>query len=464
MGVSVKQSTGASPPNARSECAGSSAETRRSDARRSSEPATQVAEARASDHSAIHQTLVDVFQGPSASEFAAQIEEPLYEPTDRLIIKQRGRVAAHLQLTHRTWCFGAARIPVAGVHWLCTLPEMRGCGHAHALLATADQRMRNDSVALGLLRTEIPHFYHRSQWAVCGRHSYTRSGARKILAQLSAQKSPSLIQQEKRLNIRHWRQMELAPLMCIYQDHARALYGPFERSEEHWRWLIGRRAYDQILVALDTNDAADEGREAEDEAGGTIVGYAITKGAQVLEMMTLADHPTAANQLLSRVCRDAIERDDHTVIYHGAPTDPTHDTLVMAGGSWHHHEACKREVFMTRLLDPVETLRHLEPELRARAASAGLKLPIELGVLVDSEKYLLSLSKDEMSVAAGRLGRSYIACTWPEFTRLALGHYDVEQVLDEGRLQASTQISEDLARVLLCRVPHWRPPLDDLPA
>jgi hypothetical protein len=137
--------------------------------------------------------------------------------------------------------------------------------------------------------------------------------------------------------------------------------------------------------------------------------------------------------------------------------------LVIAGGSWHHHEACQREVFMTRLLDPCQTLKHLEPQLRKRAADAGLKLPIELGLLIDADKYLLTLSDDVLEVSTGRLGRSYIACTWPEFTRLVLGHYDIEQIVDEGRLQASTQISEEVARALFRRVPHWRPPLDDLP-
>ncbi len=426
-----------------------------------------VIEATASDHAAIYQTLLDVFQGPSAAEFAAQQEDPLYEPADRLIVKQDDRVAAHLQLTHRTWCFGAARIPVAGVHWLCTLPEMRGRGHAHALLAAADEKMASSGTALGLLRTDIPHFYHRSGWAVCGRHSYTRAGARKILAQLSAQKSPSLMRKERRLNIRHWRQMELGALMRIYQDSVRELYGPLERTEEHWRWLIGRRAYHQILVALDGERKGEPSGEvqegADDEVGGTIVGYAITKGAQILELMTLADHETAAQQLVARVCGDAIERDDHTMIYHGPPTDPLHETLVMAGGSWHHHEACQREVFMTRLLDPGQTLRQLEPELRQRAADAALKLPIELGLLIDADKYLLTLSEDSLEVTSGRLGRSYIACTWPEFTRMVLGHYDIEQIVDEGRLQASPQISEEVARALFRRVPHWRPPLDDLP-
>ena len=466
MGASVKQTVAALPSVSEKGRAnsGQSTQDHGFGVKRKTAGAPLVVAATASDHAAIHQTLLDVFQGPTAGEFSAQLEDPLYEPCDRLIIKQRGRVAAHLQLTHRMWCFGAARIPVAGVHWLCTLPEMRGSGYGHALLAAADEKMRQDATVLGLLRTEIPHFYHPSRWAVCGRHSYTRADARKILAQLSASKAPNLMKKEKRLNIRHWRQMELAALMRIYQERVHTLYGPLVRSEQHWRWLIGRRAFDQIIVAIDGGNRAVASTDPDDDPGGTIVGYAITKGPQILELMTLANHVTAAQQLLARVCGDAIERDDHTVIYHGPPADSLHETLVLANGSWHHHEACQREVFMTRLLDPGQTLRYMEPELRERAARADLRLPVELGMLIDTEKFLLSLTDDRLDVTRGRLGRSYIACTWPEFTRLALGHYDVDHVIAEGRLQASTQISEEVTRALLGRVPHWRPPLDDLPS
>ncbi len=50
-------------------------------------------------------------------------------------------VLSHLQLTHRTMLFGNLTIPVAGVHWLGTLPEFRNQGFASRLLQETDRRM-----------------------------------------------------------------------------------------------------------------------------------------------------------------------------------------------------------------------------------------------------------------------------------------------------------------------------------
>src|ERR1700704_1849440 len=66
--------------------------------------------ARAGDHPAIHQLLLSQFRGPSSVEFQAQLDEPLYEPTDRLLVKQRDDVVAHLRLTKRLLSFGPLKI------------------------------------------------------------------------------------------------------------------------------------------------------------------------------------------------------------------------------------------------------------------------------------------------------------------------------------------------------------------
>src|SRR5688572_1355965 len=48
----------------------------------------RLAAATAGDHAAIHQLLTTVFQGPSRDDFSASLEDPLYEPCDRLIVKR----------------------------------------------------------------------------------------------------------------------------------------------------------------------------------------------------------------------------------------------------------------------------------------------------------------------------------------------------------------------------------------
>jgi hypothetical protein len=67
-------------------------------------------------------------------------------------------------------------------------------------------------------------------------------------------------------------------------------------------------------------------------------------------------------------------------------------------------------------------------------------------------------------VRTGALGRSYLTLNRDEFTRLALGHYAVHDMMAEDRIQASTQVAVELAAALFPKLPFWRPPWDDLPA
>ncbi len=141
---------------------------------------------RSGDHAAVYHTMLAIFQSPSREEFHTQIEDPFYEPHDRLLVKRGYRVLSHLQLTHRTMLFGNLAIPVAGVHWQGTLPEFRGQGFASRLLQEADQRIAAAGAVLGMLRTSIPHFFRRAGWALCGRHSFSQAKARDVLAHCTA--------------------------------------------------------------------------------------------------------------------------------------------------------------------------------------------------------------------------------------------------------------------------------------
>ena len=82
----------------------------------------------AGDHYAIHQLLLGVFQAPSPTEFQAQLDEPLYEPNQRVLVKHGHRAVAHLRLVPRVMHFGSAVMPVCGVTELATLSECRGLG------------------------------------------------------------------------------------------------------------------------------------------------------------------------------------------------------------------------------------------------------------------------------------------------------------------------------------------------
>jgi hypothetical protein len=49
-----------------------------------------------------------------------------------------------------------------------------------------------------------------------------------------------------------------------------------------------------------------------------------------------------------------------------------------------------------------------------------------------------------------------------DFTRLLLGHLDLEEAVAAGRVRASTRVAQEAAAVLFPRLPLWRAPLDEV--
>lgn len=408
----------------------------------------------AGDHPAIQQVLSAVFQGTSRDTFHSSLDDPFYEPRDRLLIKKGYRILSHVHITQRVMHFGDLQFPVCGLQELATLPEARGRGYAGQLLKAADEAMRSEGAVLGLLSTRVPHFFRPSGWAVCGRHSHARARTRDLLAQLSVQGVPPV---EGGLSIRPWRQVELPALERLYLQNTCQATGPYQRTEAYWRWLISRKAFDQIYVAIDGPDKFDL-----DSAVPSIVGYVIMKEDRILELMARPGYPQAGAQLLARACGEAIERDLHAVGLHAPPNDPLFDIFRHAGGEFYHHEAHQGQVFMVKLLDPPGFLRMLGGELHRRAELAKLSRPCELGLLIDGHKYRLVISRRSVKFAKQKIGRSYLSCNLAEFTRLLLGHLDLDEAIEHGRLEASTRLAVETARILFPRLPLWRPPLDEL--
>jgi predicted acetyltransferase len=417
----------------------------------------RVVTGRSGDHAAVYHMLLAVFQGPSRDEFQAQGEEPFYEPSDRLLVKRGFRVLAHLQLTRRTMEFGSLRLPVAGVHWLGTLPEFRRQGFATQLLAEAQWRMVADGAVLALTRTKIPRFFHRAGWALCGRHSFSHTKARDVMGCLQTDFASQLASP---LSIRLWRHVEMPALMRIYRQNTAGGYGALERSEAYWRWTVGRKAYDALLVALDGPDKLEL-----EESIAPIVGYAVLRQERVVELMTTPGHPTAHYQLLARAAREVIEHDRQDLFLCAPPTHALHRVMCEAGGALCHQEAdAQQEVYMVKVVDPLKFLTMIGPELEARAKQAGLARETELGFNVDGTKWRLAYTRRGMRVRGGSLGRSYLTMNRAEFTRLALGHGSVRETAFAGRIQASTQTALDLADALFPRLPFYRPVWDELGA
>lgn len=415
-------------------------------------PIAEIVPANAGDHPEIHQLLTAVFQAPSRDVFLAGLDDPFYEPNDRLLVSRNGRTVAHLHVTQREMQFGSARFPVAGLSWLGVLPEFRSQSYGQKLLAAAHRKMASDGAVAGFLVTKIPHFFRPHGWAVCGRHSHATAGARDILAELS-RRSEQL--NARPLVTRPWRQVEMPHIMRIYEANTAKAAGPWVRSEAYWRWLVARYPSEQLLVAIDGPDKMEL-----DDVNSPIVGYAIVRDDRVLEVMAQPGHPTAALHLLGRACREAIERDCHTVNIFAPPGSEMHTVCRSAGGLCQEHEADQGLVFMAKLLDPLAFLKGMRGVLRERVVAEGLP-PCELGLIVDGDKYSVRVSKRGVVVGRNKTGRSYLNLNVAEFTRLLLGHLDLEPALAQGRVEASTRVAAETASVLFPRLPLWRSPLDD---
>jgi predicted N-acetyltransferase YhbS len=415
-----------------------------------------VVSAGGADHAAIYYFLTAIFQDPTRNEFKASLEDPFYEPHDRLLVRSGRQIVGHAHVTHRVMQFGAEQLPVAGLAWLATSPGFQGRHLGSRLLVAAERHMAQSGVLVGFLRTTIPHFFRRTGWALCGRHSYSRADARAVLSRL-LDRGLLRRRRRQRLQIRPWRRWEQAALVRIYNQNLSGAYGPLERTEAYWQWLVRRQAYDQIYVALDGPELLEL-----EEINTRIVGYAVTKGEKILELFSAPDHRKARAELLGRVCSDAIEHDRQTVLLHAAPGSPLHKVLRTAGGFRYNHESDRGEVYMARLLHPLKLLRQLCGELARRAEEAGLPRPLELGLLVDGKKYQLEVTRQGARAVSRRVGRSYVRLNVADFTRLLLGQLDWPRALSEGRIEVSTGLAREAGPVLFPRLPLWRPPLDEL--
>jgi predicted acetyltransferase len=404
--------------------------------------------ARAGDHPAVERFLSTVFAGPSRDEFQAALDDPFYEPTDRLLVRRGDRIAAHVQIVKRTMHFGRQRLPVARLAHLGTLPEFRLRGYASGLLAAAQTQMLEDGAVFALVTTDAAEFFARRGWTACGRALGTRASARDVLPRLpvapevgDGRRGAAGSRHASGLNIRHWLQFELDSLERIYRHNTGDSLGPLDRSEAYWHWLISRRAFDRIYVAIDGPDRLELG-----QAASPIVGYAVTRRGRIVELLTAPTHPTDA------------------VVLQTAAHDPLHSWMVAAGGTWQPSDA-RRCVHMARLLDVERFLHAVGPELFRRAKQAKLRRPCELGLIVDEQRQRLCFSRRSARWMPG-LGtaRSWVRLDREALTRLAFGQADVSELAAQGRIATSHATAAGTLEALFPRRPLWWPSFDELAA
>ena len=421
-----------------------------------------VSPARSGDHVSTFQLLQHIFHAPSVAEFHASHDAPLYEPSDRLLARINRQLLGHVHIVNRTMHFDSLRLPVAEIHHLGVLPELRGRGLGGRLLHAAETKIVEEGGELAMLRTTEPQFFARRGWIVCGRCCWSTATTRNVLARLAdvpPEETSPLAPSRPRPTVRLWRQVEQDSIARLHQSNAHGSRGAFERNHEYWRWLVSRHGFERFYVAVE-----DDRRSAETSGAAKIVGYAAVKGARILELQIDPGSPAAAGQLLARACSDAIERGEGTLRFDAPGDHPLHQVMRQAGGRFVQSEREGGEVLMGKLFDPWGLLEQLRGDLYARAKAAGFDLPTELGLSIDGEKCLLTFTRRSAKLLPGKTGRSYLTCDRLLFCRLLLGELDVAQAENTGALGASTRVAVEMASALFPQSPIWFSPLDYQPA
>jgi predicted acetyltransferase len=431
-------------------------------------PVGEIMPACAGDHPAIHQFLSNVFKTPiPATDFNNQLDNPTYEPSNRLLVRYGSIIIAHSRVIDREIQFGDQQIPVSYLTEMGTIPEFRGHGVGTALLGAVEQQMQLNGSTVGVLRTTIPHFYAHLGWSLCTTPVKSVAGAHEILSYLIGQQRQQeaeravnpLNEPLKQLNIRLWRHVEQDALMRIYQLNTGSCYGAHIRTEAAWRWLFNRRAFDQIYVALESSEKIALGASLH-----SIIGYAVVKTGRVIELMVDQGRTDVRNQLLQRICSDVIEHQDKHVMIDAQADDVLHNIVLQSGGDRVSLATPGLEVMMVKVFDPLEFTRHLRSSFRKRVRKANLGFPCELGINLETERFQIACNQRSTRLLHGKLGRSYLSCSSGVFSQLLLGQCNISQAIKQEKIIPSTRIASETAQVLFPRIPLWFPSLDDLPA
>ena len=136
----------------------------------------------------------------------------------------------------------------------------------------------------------MPQFYRPLGWGICGRQTFAQTMSRNL-----PQVSDGVVGGPGRVLAR----AALAPGRARRPDGplrapvCRGPPGSVVRTEEYWRWMIGRRYAHVIWVACQ---------------GEAVRGYAFIKDHKILEIAFDPAYPQALRALLGRVRAEALER------------------------------------------------------------------------------------------------------------------------------------------------------------
>ncbi|HEX6962459.1 MAG TPA: hypothetical protein VF175_11365 [Lacipirellula sp.] len=404
--------------------------------------ATRIVTANAGDHPLILQLLVQSRQAPLTEDFQSRIDEPSYRPGDRLLVRRDKSLLAHVHVaSHIAW-FEGLRVPVVKLEDFAVLPEYGDWSFHQDLIAAAESIAADEGAVLALVYTDHPDWFAARGWITPRGQGHTRASARAVLAHLDAQRA-SRRRRRPGTSVRTWRHFELDLIRQIYDQVAAELWGPLFRSEVCWQWLVGRKAHDQVLLATSHNKPsaapnAAVGGERLEANGGSAVGYAVLCGGCIVEMMTAPKCTPARVQLLARACREAMDRDHHSISLYTPAGDPLHELLVTAGGAWIDDLTTGGPRWMLKVLSPERWVERCYPLWRRRAQDADVPRPFDVGIVANNARYRFTLTRRSSRLdPTASLPEDRIECNAATFESLLTGNLDFNAALSSGGLRAS---------------------------
>ena len=402
------------------------------------------------DHLLVPELLHSAGVTYSEDAFLSRLDEPSYEPTDRLVVRERGKLLAHAQTLFRDVWFGDSLLPCGGVVDFAVVPELKNTNIEFQVLHAAEEALRRGGALVAFTHTTRRDLLKRAGWLEVDSQGASRVHVHHLLSQLSPK--ATRLRRRVRSQVRIWRRVELEELMPVYQSAAQTTWGTIDRSEVYWRWLWGSYADCTVLVAC--NNASSQ------QAEKNILGYAVVHGDQILEMRYRPGHESAGSLLLARICRDSIEQDRRELTLQAPANDPLHELIITAGGSWITPDNKQDECFMMKLLNPEKWVQAMNSHWRSRLVQSRLPLPLALNFSVDNHPYKLSVSNLSARLQTTTTHSNEIVCQSDVFGALLLGCQDVRQLMNCNKVVVKNNQLKQQLEELFTSVIYWQSPLD----
>jgi predicted acetyltransferase len=425
----------------------------------------RIVTANTGDHPLILQLLVQARQQQLADDFQSRLDQPNYRPADRLLLRRGKAMLGHVHVaSHIAW-FEGQRISIVKLEDFAVLPEYESTAYDGELLAAAESIAADEGAVLAVANTERSDWFSQQGWTALRGQGHTRASTRAVLAHLDAQE---VYRRRRRtaMHVRTWRHFELDKIRELYQQVTANWWGPLFRSEDSWQWLIGRKAQDQVLLAvLSSKTAPPHGSEPEGQTSENgveqAVGYAIVCGGCIVEMITAPGNTSARVQLLARACRDAMDRDHQSISLYTQASDPLHELLVTAGGAWIEDGASGGPRWMLKLLSPERWVERCYDLWRRRARAADVPRPFDLGMETDKRSYRFTLTRRSSRMEASEaLPADRIQCDRATLDSLLTGNLAIPRAIQQGRLRLSRpDLAAPLAALFAPRL-FWQSSLE----